>query len=442
MYEAFFELRERPFALSPDPEYFFPSRVHREALDHLRYGLQSQAGFALVTGEIGSGKTLLLQTLLRGLDSKTAVARVVDTRLEPRELLEAIMIDFGLEPIGRSKPLLLRDLSQYLVDRRFAGRMALLVIDEAQNLSLDALEELRMLSNLETEKSKLLQIMLVGQGSLRDQLDAPDLEQLRQRITVSYHLQPLDAAETAGYINHRLRRAATGAPLQFPPEATEAIHARSGGLPRIINVICDAALLFGYAEDRRTIDRALVREVFDELELTGVLPAGGGQRTAVTPPRNVAEPVRAAALAPPPIAAPSATSGASPVEATGTSAVSDPDLDVFDSEAAVGQVVLAHVETRAVSPQLHELSLRAAELDRREAAVRQRERELTDQRRVLAEEYRLLRSGTAAAPRSHNRTQPVRLQVEAPLGAEPESAGSLWRRMKQTVLGASTPTLE
>ena len=177
--------------------------------------------------------------------------------LEPRELLETIMIDFGLDPGGRSKPLLLRDLAQYLVDQRLAGRLVLLVIDEAQNLSLGALEELRMLSNLETEKSKLLQILLVGQPNLRDKLASPELEQLRQRITVSYHLAPLDADETASYINHRLRRASIGAPIEFPREATDVIHARSRGIPRVINVVCDAALVFGYAEERRQVDLPL-----------------------------------------------------------------------------------------------------------------------------------------------------------------------------------------
>ena len=195
MYERFYNLRERPFALSPDPEYLYPSRVHQEALDYLRYGLETQAGFIVITGEIGSGKTTLLQTLMRNVDSHTSVGRIVNTMLEPRELVETIMIDFGLDPAGRSKALLLRDLSQFLVDQRLAGRLVLLAIDEAQNLSLAALEELRMLSNLETEKSKLLQIVMVGQPNLRDKLAAPELEQLRQRITVSYHLPPLDIDE-------------------------------------------------------------------------------------------------------------------------------------------------------------------------------------------------------------------------------------------------------
>src|SRR3954467_5727957 len=237
MYERFYDLRERPFALSPDPEYLYPSRVHQEALSYLRYGLEGQAGFIVITGEIGSGKTTLLQSLLRNLDSQTSVGRIVNTMLEPRELLETIMIDFGLDPAGRSKPLLLRDLAQYLVDQRLAGRLVLLVIDEAQNLNLAALEELRMLSNLETEKSKLLQIALVGQPNLRDKLASPELEQLRQRITVSYHLLPLDQDETANYINHRLRRAAVGAPMGFPRDGTHVIYGRNPGGPRSTNVV-------------------------------------------------------------------------------------------------------------------------------------------------------------------------------------------------------------
>src|SRR5215210_8016421 len=200
MYERFYALRERPFALSPDPDYLYPSRVHREALDYLRYGLESHAGFVVITGEIGSGKTTLLQTLLRGLDSQTTVGRIVNTLLEPRELLETIIIDFGMDPTGRSKPLMLRDLAQYLVRQREEGRTIVLVIDEAQNLSLAALEELRMLSNLETDTSKLMQIVLVGQPNLRDKLAAPQIEQLRQRITISYHLMPLDGEETESYI--------------------------------------------------------------------------------------------------------------------------------------------------------------------------------------------------------------------------------------------------
>jgi putative secretion ATPase (PEP-CTERM system associated) len=272
MYERFYNLRERPFNLSPDPEYLYPSRVHAEALSYLRYGIEGRAGFVVITGEIGSGKTTLLQATLRSVDRRTSVARLVSTLLDDRELIEAVMLDYGLDPSpGRSKPYLLRDLARYLVDQRRAGRLSLLVIDEAQNLSLAALEEIRMLSNLETEKSKLIQIVLVGQPNLHDQLDQPELEQLRQRVTVRYHLRALDPSETAAYINHRLRKAALGQPLAFPPEATDLIGRASGGLPRKINVIADAALLFGYSEDKRHVDADLVREVISELETTGVL---------------------------------------------------------------------------------------------------------------------------------------------------------------------------
>src|SRR5687768_3409139 len=404
MYERFYDLRERPFALSPDPDYLYPSRVHREALDYLRYGLESQAGFVVITGEIGSGKTTLLQTLLRGLDSQTTVGRIVNTMLEPRELLETIMIDFGLDPSGHSKPLLLRDLAQYLVDQRLAGRLVLLVIDEAQNLSLGALEELRMLSNLETEKSKLMQIVLVGQPNLREKLAAPELEQLRQRITVSYHLLPLDAGETANYINHRLRRAALGPPLEFPREVTAVIHARSRGVPRIINVICDAALVFGYAEERHQIDSTLIADVLSELELTGVL----------LPERDTAE-------APPPPAVterqPAPAFAGAPAAAV-ASPVRQEDLR------------RAELATRAA---MEQAARRAAEIDQREQALRNRERELAEQRRILAEEYRLLRVHRTATAAT------VPAGLGRPMRPAPErfsdSRPGLWSWLKRVANG-------
>ena len=273
MYERYFQLRERPFALSPDPDYLYPSKVHQEALSYLRYGIEGHAGFVVITGEIGSGKTTMLQSLLGGLDRMTTVARIMNTMLDPRELLEAIMLDFGMDPTGMSKPVLLHRLGGFLVQQRQAGRLTLLVVDEAQNLSLPALEEIRMLSNLETEKSKLLQIVLIGQPELRETLSQPRLEQLRQRITVSYHLPPLDADETANYINHRLKRAAAGAPMQLPRVVTDVIHGRSRGIPRLINVIADAALLLAYGMDRRDIDAAIVQEAIQELDESGVLRA-------------------------------------------------------------------------------------------------------------------------------------------------------------------------
>lgn len=439
MYERFYDLRERPFALSPDPDYLYPSRVHREALDYLRYGLESHAGFVVITGEIGSGKTTLLQTLLRGLDSQTTVGRIVNTMLEPRELLETIMIDFGLDPSGRSKPIMLRDLAQYLVDQRLAGRLILLVIDEAQNLSLAALEELRMLSNLETEKSKLLQIVLVGQPNLRDKLAAPELEQLRQRITVSYHLNPLDADETAKYINHRLRRASTGAPLEFPREVTDIIHSRSRGVPRIINVICDAALVFGYAEERRQIDPALITDVLMELEATGVLPPARSAEVESAPDDGV-RPVPVVNFPPVPVMSAPSVRDAAPVLRDFPPALREPAPAA--AQAPIDQGGPSYAAARAL---LEEAKARATQLDQREHMLRQRERELAEQRRVLAEEYRLLRTQRPVAPAPASTQTGAAAQTGAPAGNArftPLRRETAWARIKRLMLGSTRSVLE
>ena len=439
MYERFYQLRERPFALSPDPDYLYPSRVHREALSYLRYGIEGQAGFVVITGEIGSGKTTLLQTLLRGLDWETTVARLVNTMLEPNELLESILIDFGLEPEPR-KPGMLRQLGEFLVNERGAGRLVLLVVDEAQNLTLPALEEVRMLSNLETEKSKLIQIVLVGQPDLREKLGQPELEQLRQRVTVSYHLGPLDAEDTSAYINHRLRRAAVGAALEFPADVSAVVHHRSGGVPRLINVICDAVLLFGYGADRRTIDLALAGEALAELEATGVLaPATDASSPRVAPLSAGIVPL-VAAPAPPRV---------------------DPaPLAASQAERAAGVAIDA---------------ARDAALRAREAHLQRREEELAEQQRVLAEQARLLRDtraditdryavrdGGAApwppvVPAQHSEGAP--LPRSAPAGGPPPASqrrlaaapftapalaprGGFWGRVRRAIAGDETAVEE
>jgi len=316
----------------------------------------------------------------------------------------------------------------------------LLVIDEAQNLSFAALEELRMLSNLETEKSKLLEIVLVGQPNLRDKLAAPELEQLRQRITVSYHLCPLDADEAANYVNHRLRRAALGAPLEFPREVTDVIHQRSRGVPRIINVICDAALVFGYAEERRQIDLPLMHEVMGELEATGVLPAVAAPARETVSERAPVAPVPDAPMA--------------PVQAVAPRAMPTPQAIPAMAPVPAAPAALRAPEPALVVPAVARAAAaegRDAALDQREQAIRQRERELADQRRVLAEEYRLLRMQRATPPLTTPTpaitaaTPAVRVHVARPtMPARFESVRheSAWGRIKRFLLGLAAPAVE
>jgi general secretion pathway protein A len=441
MYERFYRLRERPFALTPDPDYLYPSRVHKEALSYLRYGIESHAGFVVITGAIGSGKTTLLQTMLRGLDGQTTVARVMNTLLDPRELLESAMIDLGLDPAARSKPAMLKAFGEFLVNERAAGRLVLLVIDEAQNLSLPALEEIRMLSNLETEKSKLLQIILIGQPDLRDKLDRSELEQLRQRITVSYHLEPLDADETSHYINHRLSLASIGAPLVFAREVTDRIFDRSGGVPRLINVVADATLVFGYGEERSEVDERLVEEVIEDLDATGVLGprSNPGRRDAVVP----ADPAVVAAMA-------------APATVTPMQGTLRPDT--------VRVPPVASRPTAEDQKLARELAEREKALQQREADMASRERELAEQRRVLADQYRLLNARQQhAQPQGESSQLAGAVAASWPPASVPPKAAArphvyaaaptfdfyqrkrragLWRRFKNTLLGTSEPVLE
>lgn len=265
MYTAFYGLREKPFSLTPDPRFLFLSASHREALAHILYGIEQGEGFIALTGEVGTGKTTLCRTLLQKLGDETEVAYVFNPTLTGVELLRAISSEFGLPVKGCTHAELNDRLNQFLLDTNRAGRRALLIVDEAQNLEPATLEEIRLLSNLETSTSKLLQILLFGQPELDEMLDSQGLRQLRQRITVRWALEPLTAAETSEYIRHRLRISAGRECDLFDARAIRAICRRSGGVPRLINVLCDRALLVGYADRQTRLNKSAIDKAAREI---------------------------------------------------------------------------------------------------------------------------------------------------------------------------------
>jgi general secretion pathway protein A len=267
MYLAFYGLREAPFSITPDPRYVFLSERHRDALAHLLYGIGKGGGggFVQLTGEVGTGKTTLCRLLLEQLPEGTRAALVLNPKLSPVELLETICEELKLDIEGRrgSRKALVDALNTYLLDAYAQGLRVVLIIDEAQELSIDALEQVRLLTNLETPTQKLLQIILLGQPELRDLLDRAELRQLAQRITARYHLTPLDRNETEAYVRHRIA-VAGGARVPFSRLGLRALHRRSGGIPRLINVIADRALMAGFAREQSTIGEQLVERAADE----------------------------------------------------------------------------------------------------------------------------------------------------------------------------------
>ena len=279
MYTSFYNLRERPFNLTPDSHFLYLSPRYREALGHLLYGIRERKGFILVTGEVGTGKTTLCRALIAEIEKEAEVGFILNSFLSAEELLKTINEDLSCHAGAVSRKGLVDELNKFLLARHEAGRNVVVLIDEGQNLALPVLEQLRMLSNLETEKEKLLQIVLVGQPELREMLESPGLRQLAQRITVSYHLQPLSRRETARYISYRLSVAAGGGdsrPPCFTPGAVNRIYRRSRGLPRKINIICDRALLIGYVRGKRRITGEIARRAISEIEgrpRAGRLPA-------------------------------------------------------------------------------------------------------------------------------------------------------------------------
>lgn len=266
MYRNYFSLRTKPFELLPDPEFLFPSGAHKRALMYLEYGIQEQSGFILFTGEVGAGKTTIIRSLLDKVPEQLSIAKVFNTQLDTDQLLRMINDDFGIPPAAVNKADLLRDLNTFLIEQYAAGRRSILIIDEAQNLGPGQLEEIRLLSNLETSHAKLLQIILVGQPELRDRLGSPDLIQLRQRILVHCHLPPLTEAETAAYILHRLEQAGNREALAWGEGAMKRVHAASRGIPRLINILCDYILLDAFSAGAREVSAACVDSLLAQLD--------------------------------------------------------------------------------------------------------------------------------------------------------------------------------
>lgn len=274
MYESFFKLRGKPFQLNPDPAFFFGSRGHRRAMAYLEYGLHQNEGFIVVTGEIGAGKTTLVRSLLEHLDPDRVVAgNLVSTQLDENDILRMVAAAFGVPSRSLDKAGLLLALETYFVSLAAAGKRALLIIDEAQNLGRHALEELRMLSNFQLEDHALVQSFLVGQPEFRDIMQGPQMQQLRQRVIASYHLGPLDATETQGYIEHRLEHVGWQRDPVFDADAFRMIYAWSGGVPRRINTLCDRLLLAAYLGDKHVIGEADVQDVVAELREEFAPPA-------------------------------------------------------------------------------------------------------------------------------------------------------------------------
>lgn len=265
MYEAYFGLNTKPFELVPNPEFLFLSHSHKKALNYLAYGLQEQAGFILLAGEVGSGKTTLVRNLIKNLDKEIVLARVFNTRADAGQILSMINEDFGLEVKNKSKVELLRELYDYLLVLYAEEKRAVIIIDEAQNLTADVLEEIRLLSNLEADSVKLVQIVLVGQPELIEVITQPELRQLRQRIAVHCQLTPLTRDETEAYIYHRLETAGNRGAVIWHEGAFDLLYRYSGGIPRLINQFCDFALLCAFAEDSRELSMEILQEVIGDI---------------------------------------------------------------------------------------------------------------------------------------------------------------------------------
>lgn len=274
IYDKFFGLKEEPFGVTPDPKYLYLSKQHEDALAHLNFGIAETRGFIMLTGEIGSGKTTLIRYLLDHLEAEAHSSLIVNPMVDPLELLKLINHDFGVVAKDNSHKEQLEALNAFLLNAYSKNKKAVLVIDEAQELSIESLEFIRLLSNLETDKKKLLQVILVGQPELRKIVATEPLRQLDQRIAVRYHLSPLDFSGTVMYINHRLK-VAGGGMVAFPSKGIKLIYEYSRGIPRLINLVCDRTLLLAYSEGKIKIDRGMVKKAINDLGPPGKIRADG-----------------------------------------------------------------------------------------------------------------------------------------------------------------------
>ena len=267
MYQEHYGLVRSPFEMTPDPAFLYLGEAHREGLATLVYGVRARKGFTLLTGEVGTGKTTLLHALLAQLDRETLSAFIFNPKLEPLDFFRMVFDEFGIEEACQTKAEYLLALNHFLIERLKQDQTTLLIVDEAQNLSADMLEEIRLLSNLETPRSKLIQIMLVGQPELWEMLSTPELRQLRQRIVLRHRLLPFGEAECAAYVEERLKLAGYTGKGIFDRKALRELHRVTGGTPRLINIVCDGALLLGFGRGKAQLGAHEIREVASDLAL-------------------------------------------------------------------------------------------------------------------------------------------------------------------------------
>lgn len=272
MYESYYGLRSKPFQLTPDPDFFFASKLHKRAMSYLQYGLSQAEGFIVITGDIGTGKTTIANSLLDNIEADIYAAQIVTPKLSPDEIVKMVASKFGIDTTGKSKTDLLESLQIFLEQLALSGKRALLLVDEAQNLPLETIEELRMLSNFQKAGKPLLQSFLLGQAELQPILRAPNMEQFRQRIVASCHLAPLNLEETTAYIHYRLEHAGSQRKDLFSEEALAAIHEFTNGVPRKINTLMDRILLFGFLEELNSFSLKDVKQVIDEVQSEMFLP--------------------------------------------------------------------------------------------------------------------------------------------------------------------------